>query len=205
MLGMIRNFLIILICLFNSLLLKVEAQSLLYKVPIEDQIDASSLVVEGEVISKEAYFSTIDDRIYTINKVQIYRSFKGDIQNYINIITKGGSIGLKREEIKPNIQLSVGDIGVFMLQHDTNEFSDFENELNNYHAYSNLQGFYRYDKFKNTVSNPYYNFSGIQTSFYERLESMTSSNLEIIDYDFPFERQSKSLAATSATINWDWR
>jgi len=185
---------------FCNALLAIQAQSLLYKIPIEDQVDVSTLIVEGEIVSQTSYFSAINDRIYTINKVQVYRVFKGSNQEYINVITRGGSIGLKREEIKPNIQLSVGDLGVFMLEGDVNKFNDFESELNNYHAYSNLQGFYKYDKFKNRVTNPYYTFEGIQTSFYERLETMTSTNLEVLDLNLPFQTQGKSLA-TAVIIN----
>lgn len=194
---MIKNICLIIICLFSALL-SAEAQSLLYKIPIENQVEVSTLIVEGEVVSKKSYFSSINNHIYTVHKIKVYRAFKGDIQEYVNLVTKGGSIGLKREEIKPNIQLSIGDMGVFMLEDDSNEFVDFESELKNYYAYSNLQGFYKYDKFKNTVTNPYYIFSGIQTSFYEQLESMTSNNIELLDFDFPFERQGKSLATTVA-------
>ena len=161
---------------------------------MEDQVDLSTLIIEGEVLSKKSYFSDRDNHIYTVYEVQVSRTFKGNIDDkpLVNVISRGGSVGFKREVVTPNIGLNVGDLGVFMLEHEDKELNDFESIYENYHVYSNLQGFYRYDKRKNIVTNPYYRFSGIQTSFYEELEAITNTNLEIIDIEFPFERQSKS-------------
>lgn len=189
---MIRNRILFVLCVALSFF-ETNAQSLIHKIPLEEQVVEASLIVEGKVIEKNAYFSSINNRIYTVNKIQVFRVFKGEEQFYVNVVTKGGSIGLNKQEVKPSLQLRENTVGVFFLEEDSNQFMDLKTTLNTYHAYSGLQGFYKYDEYKNLAANPFYSFTGIQDVFYTKLLEITNKNKELVDYSFSFERQAKGL------------
>ena len=193
---MIKNHIFILLCIALSIS-KIDAQSLLYKIPIEEQISQASLIIEGKVVDSKSYFSSINNRIYTINKIHVFRVFKGEELPYVNIVTKGGSIDLKKEEVKPSLQLRKGVTGVFMLEENSNQFVDFNSSLKIFQTYGDLQGFYKYDEYRNLVTSSYYSFTGIQDSFYEIITNNTKENKQLVDYSFSFEKQSKSLQTTN--------
>ena len=160
------------------------SQSLLYEIPVEDQINNSSLVIEGRVIKKKSYRSSINNNIYTVNTIQIYKVFKGVEQEYINFVTKGGTIGFEREVIKPSLQLKVNDVGFFIL----NEFEALpevkEIGYDLFYAEADLQGFYKYNEVTNTVNNPYDTFESIDPVFYNFIENMIPKSIQILNYDF---------------------
>lgn len=194
---MIKNQIFVILFTVMFSVKKINAQSLLYKIPLEDQIEQASLIVEGKVVERKSYLSSINNHIYTINKIQIYRVFKGVQEEFINVVTKGGSIDFKKEEVMPSLQLRKNTMGVFILEPEINQFEGLNTPLNTYHVYSDLQGFYAYNEYENTVSSPYYSFSSIQESFYSRLSSITNKNTELLEYNFAYEIASKNLASNT--------
>lgn len=88
-----------------------------------------------------------------------------------------------------------------MLVQESNKFEDFDSTYNTYHAYSDIQGFYFYDEYENTVGNPYYTFSGIKESFYTKLTSNTDTNIELINYEIPLKSERAGKGLATATIN----
>lgn len=178
---------------------KVNAQSLFHKTSFEEQVNHSSLIVEGKVIERKGYVSSINNHIYTINKIQVFRVFKGEEYSFVNVVTRGGSINLKKEEVTPSLQLRRNTVGVFLLEEDVNRFNDLETSLKNYHTYSGLQGFYKYNEYTDLASNPFNSFSNISDVFYSAITAITNKNVELVDYEFASERQSKSLLNSTIT------
>ncbi len=151
-----KRFLLVLILLF-ILPFTVHAQSaLMYEVPLEKQIASSSLIVEGKVISKESVWNNSKTLIYTINVVQVYKSFKGSSQENIEIITLGGTVGNDRLVVNPALKLNKGEIGIFMLHESTVNTSQNSKIFNQFYEVVSLsQGFYKYILEDNKVINPF--------------------------------------------------
>ncbi len=171
----LKKLILVSFILFSSIL---SSQTLLYEVSINDQLNNAELVIEGKVIEKKSYRSSINDKIYTLNKVHVYRSFKGglDIGEYINIVTRGGSIGYEREIVRPSLELNNNDLGVFILKSNTNVFDSYNEQESVFYPEAGMQGFYKYDSLLNSVSNPFTTYNGIQTTFYSMLENATGQN-----------------------------
>ena len=171
-------------------------QSLLYEVSIQEQIENAELIIEGEIIEKKSYRSSVDDKIYTINKVKVYKSFKGNSTDYINIITKGGSIDFELEVVRPSLQLNTNDLGVFILKPSINTFVNYNDieETPFYYAEADMQGFYKYNLLFDKVTNPFTVYEGIETSFYNLLEEITGQNNQILPTLSAFNRQARSTA-----------
>jgi hypothetical protein len=171
---------IILLSGFTSL-----AQELMFEVPLSEQITNSSQIVEGKVISKNSLWDINRQNIYTINTIEVYKSFKGQSPSTIEIITEGGVVDLMAQITSLSLDLSIGDIGTFML-HDSNIQFTTDNTIgaSKYESYSAIQGFYQYDVFENRVSNPYISVDGISQQFYSNIMEITQSDFtEISQFD----------------------
>lgn len=97
---------------------KMLGECVLVPLTLNDRLQASSLVLEGLVISKNSYWNSDKTMILTNNVVQISRIYKGSslIQsNTISITTLGGQVGLQAIKADPELELETGEIGIFML------------------------------------------------------------------------------------------
>ncbi|MBO6605226.1 T9SS type A sorting domain-containing protein [Psychroserpens sp.] len=162
----------------------VYSQEMLYEVPMPQQVQASSQIVEGKVISKASLWDNAQMNIYTVNTVEVYRVFKGQsFVDTIEVITPGGTVNDNYEVVTPSLGLNVGDVGVFMLQGNNTSISNGTTRPK-YKAYSSIQGFYKYDLASNTAYNPYYTVENITGSFYNLLQSLTNGAPVVIeDFD----------------------
>ena len=170
-----RQLLLFIVCLLLSNM-AIHTQELTYEVPLNIQVEASTQIVEGKVISKKSYWDTNRKNIYTVNTVEVYKVFKGDLVNTIDVITYGGSVGLDAQIVTPSLKLNKNDVGIFILKGNTINVPVVNND---YLVYSDLQGFYKYNTFKNLVINPYNVKSGID-DFYGDIEALTGANFKIV-------------------------
>ena len=95
---------------FNGLF----AQEMLREISLKEQIDNSTLVVEGEVIAKTSFWN--NNLIYTSHTVQVYKVFKGAPVTTIEVITVGGTVDDKVLLVSSGLKLQKGNVGVFVLQ-----------------------------------------------------------------------------------------
>ena len=176
--------LILIVAFMFGIQLSISAQEMLYQVPMTEQVQASSQIVEGKVIEKASFWDNAQMNIYTVNTVEIYKVFKGQsLVDTIEVITPGGTVGDDYEVVTPSLGLNVGDIGVFML-HNNNVTITNGTTRPKYKAYSSIQGFYKYDLSTNTAYNPYYTIENISGSFYNAIQSLTNgAPVEVNPFD----------------------
>lgn len=178
------------------------AQMMLKEISLEQQIQASTSVVEGEVLSKKSYWNTDYNNIYTVNTIKVFKVFKGQEHTIIEIITPGGTVNDMSQITRPSLQLRKKDIGVFTL-HDASiklVSNKVKGEL--YKPYSSVQGFYKYDLTRNIAINPFSKKQNIESSFYKEIQKYTRTDYkEIGKFNAAFEyaksSQSKALLAPS--------
>jgi hypothetical protein len=153
------------------------AQIMLKEVFLGEQIEKSSLVIEGKVLSKASYWNVEHERIYTANTVEVYKVFKGEAASKVEILTLGGVVGFDAQIVNPSLNLNVGDVGVFTL-YESHISLDIEAPLAQkyFKPYGSLQGFYKYDLGKDVVANKFTTKEGIRTSFYQDIMYHTRSN-----------------------------
>ena len=84
--------------------------------------------------------------IFTANTVEIYKSFKGNVdQKTIEIMTQGGSVGPDAITVSDLLQLDIGKTGIFFCEPNRiNLKSPFSKKIL-FDVYSSDQGFLRYD------------------------------------------------------------
>ncbi|MDD7884623.1 T9SS type A sorting domain-containing protein [Flavivirga sp. 57AJ16] len=185
-----RLIAITLICLFNSPVLF--AQQLIREISLQQQIENSSLVVEGKVISKKP-FRGLDNNIYTVNTVKVYKVFKGEPISYVDVITKGGTIGLNCQVVTHSLKLNISDLGMFTLYDNNISITEKHKPANKYFSvYSSLQGFYKYNLYNDIALNFFSSKKGIADSFYKEIIGYTKSGYKEIA-PFNVEVASKKL------------
>lgn len=176
-------FAIIYLCLLFSYALN--AQVLLKEMPLGKQIENSSLVIEGKVISKHSFWDAKRHNIYTTNTVEVLKVFKGEIIETIEVITLGGVVGSEALIVSPNLKLQKGDIGIFTL-YDNNVVLMNQNNTaeKQFKTYSSLQGFYKYNLNTDVAVNPFNKKTGIQSSFYNEIMNYTKTKyIEIKNFN----------------------
>ncbi len=191
--------------IFNVLLLTilcfgtVHSQGFLREVSLQQQIEKSDLVVEGKVISKR---STWDDQhrlIYTVNTIEVYKVFKGTPVTTAEVITVGGTVGLKALIVHPSLSLRQGDIGVFTLSSSAAPISRAgKSDVKKYQPYGLSQGFYKYNLRENLAANPVKKKVGIADSFYNEIKSYANKKvIEVKSYDIKREMSKTGLAKSA--------
>ena len=153
----------------------INAQSTLLEIPLEQQIEKSSTVLEGKVIAKASYWDDNHKMIYTANTVEVYKVFKGKLNTEIvEVITLGGFVGDKGIVASHVLNLKMGELGVFTLNEDDTKLSAaHKSNTPQYKAYSGSQGFYRYSLSTNEVTNTLQARKGITSSFYKEITNAT--------------------------------
>ena len=195
------------IALFACVILTLNsiwAQISIYEIPLSNQINQSSQIVEGEVISKSTFWDNKHANIYTAYTIAVTKVFKGNVNPYIDVIIKGGVIGLEAQIISHSLSLHQGEIGMFMLQNSAGIISKKSNNFPNYKMVSGLQGFYKYNIGSNKVVNTFSSRDGISSNFYGEIENNTGRSfkeVKLIDLQaLPTNSNLENYKSTAATL-----
>lgn len=179
------------------------AQDLMYEIPLKDQVAASSQIVEGKVISKKSFWNSNKTAIYTYNTIEVYKVFKGEKISVIDVITLGGTVGLKAQIVNPSLKLRKGEVGVFTLTNNQNALISSKGGNRGFKPYSTKQGFYKYNLYSNSVTNPFSKREGITSNFYTELEQLTNktySEVQIFDVNSKMASVKKNASSKLANF-----
>ena len=142
----------------------------LYELPFSEIVSRSTLIVEGRVIARNAFWDNLRHNIYTANTVAVSGIFKGaaTAPATLQVITRGGIVGDRMDVVSESVQYAVGDAGLFCLvpaSMDIPVTPAWEN-------YGSPHGFFRYDLYANTVEHPFHTFSQIN-DLRENIKTLT--------------------------------
>ena len=157
------------------------SQGMMHEIPLNEQVQNAQLIVEGKVVSKKSFWDVKRHNIYTVNTLEVYKVFKGQLSTVIQVVTSGGVVGLEMETVEPSLQLSLDDLGLFILNPSVLDLQNDNSSEPKYIAYASSQGFYKYDLSNNAASNSFNNKMGIVDSLYMEIQALTNSNYQIIN------------------------
>ncbi|HLG02736.1 MAG TPA: PKD domain-containing protein [Bacteroidia bacterium] len=164
------------------------AQCMVREIPLQQRAISSNLIVEGEVIARNSYWNTIHNMIYTSNTIEVYKIFRGaEMPSQIEIITEGGTVDLYRIIAEPELELNVGDIGVFTCIPVTRAkgLPPSRSAISQYEAYASVQGFVKYNVETQTASDPFRTYQDIENEIYNVVLSPSFENYKTVkEYSF---------------------
>lgn len=161
-----KNLLLSILCL--TLYFSAGAQCVV-EVPLSQRANASSIIVEGKVISQHSFWNSTNTMIYTSSEVEVYKIFKGSLStSTISIISEGGTVGLTRITAEPALNLHIDDIGVFTCAPPTHMRNLPVNlsGIPQYEAYASVQGFVKYDLESETAADAFHTYTNVETELY---------------------------------------
>jgi hypothetical protein len=159
------NRFIILLLLIQLFALDTAAQCGLYQIYLDQKINESECIIEGEVIQQQSFKSKAKNKIFTLNTIKVFSVLKGNVAQQINIVTAGGSVGKQMEFASSLLSLKKGQVGMFFL----NKEMDLPDYTDVYTVYASAQGFYNYNLNEERVSEVYnyYNSNAFYTLLQE--------------------------------------
>ena len=171
----------------------------LQPIDFNERIKESNVVVEGVVLEQNPVWNSKKTKIYTVNRIQVYKIFKGTKSlTHIDICTPGGTIGFEKHEVNPSLKLKTGDTGLFILK-PTQTSLEGKNNAALFRPYGTKMGFLKYDLTKGTAKGPFESFNNIDKSLYGAIKSVTTHSFVEIA---PLNTKKKD-AAFSARRNLD--
>jgi len=116
----------------------------MYEISIEEKIDKSLIIVEGEIVKKST-FEYLNE-LWTANEIVVSKFIKGRLEEgyKATIITRGGTLGDINISWTHLLELNVGEKGIFFLAPSqvANIPDNFAKAK--YEFYSSSQGFLKY-------------------------------------------------------------
>src|SRR5689334_18686983 len=111
-----KKYLYLLLSGFALLSGELYSQCSLYPVPLFQRVNNSSLMIEGKVISQKSFWNSAGNYIYTSNLIQVNKVLKGEMSAaFVEVMTDGGEVGLRKQTVEPSLQLNPNDEGIFTL------------------------------------------------------------------------------------------
>ncbi len=160
------------------------ANAQLYKIDLDKKINKASLIVEGKVIEQHSFWNDAHTMIYTSNKIQLYKLFKGElVSNQIEVVTQGGSVDNKCLIVSDVLQLHKNEKGMFFLMENAQKLHSPVTKNVLFDVYSSEQGFLRYDKTGNSAFAPFAKYDNIQQSLYNSVRQHTGIKEKILYKD----------------------
>lgn len=154
------------------------AQSL-YPVSLDEKVQQSTVIVEGKVIKQTPFWNPQHTMIFTSNKIEIYKVFKGNVTpEYIEVMTQGGAIDNLAMGATDLLELEAGHVGVFFCY--PNSINLVSPVTNNrlFDVYSSSQGFFNYDLQNQKANAPFVRYSNIENEMYSALQAKTGRAFE---------------------------
>lgn len=186
------------LCIATSL--NASAQCTVLNVPIDNRIDRSDVIIEGKVISSNSYWNDNRDFIYTSNIIEVFKIFKGAVTSEnIEIITQGGEVDDTWINVEPNLNITVGEIGMFFCNNDKN--SNAAGKINSLSPNALSLAFIRYDLDELSAFDMFTRYADIKTSIYDRITEKTGSAFrDLHKFDLASHKSASTLKTRAAPV-----
>lgn len=98
---------------WNSLL----GQCLMTADAFEQRVSECDRIIEGKVVGQQAFIGE-DGNVYTSNRIDVFRTLKGQPTFSVDVVTEGGIYGDLMQVVTPSAQMPLGSYGLLMLAND---------------------------------------------------------------------------------------
>jgi hypothetical protein len=153
----------------------------LNEVSLQQRVASAAIIVEGQIVSNYSFWDGGRTNIYTSNLMKVFKVFQGEwSEDFLVIITEGGTVGNQKEVVSPSLQLASGEMGTFFLV--PARVSDAADQGRNptFEAYASMQGFIRYDLKSQTATEPFRTYRDIKTDVYGSITSLTGESYRTV-------------------------
>lgn len=184
------------------LLNQISKANALYPVSLGEKVANSSLIIEGQVVSQYSYWNAAHTFIFTTNKIKIFKTFKGSFnEEFLEIITEGGSVGNQSLEASDLLSLHKDQVGVFFCFPNAINQKSPLTQKHLWDVYSSGQGFFEYDLIADKVYAPFVKYESIVKNLYPALVTIIGENYIVKDPSFTITSKRPSTSTQALGIN----
>lgn len=140
-------------------------------------------------MSRESFWNKDHTNIYTSNVVEVFKVFKGNAGvTEVQIITMGGAVGKISESVSEALELSIGDMGIFLCK--VYQLNLPGGDLLKLRPYGRIQGFIKYDITENKAMDGLQMYESIQDLYSEIMRVTGEEYHQVKEFDFQtFQRR----------------
>lgn len=193
-----------LVLLLASVLLRFtpSAAQGLYPVSLDEKIQESPLVIEGKVVEQQCFWNPQHTMIFTNNKVEVYKVFKGSVSTtHIEILTQGGSVNDTSIQASHLLELKKDDLGIFFCHTNSINLRSPASNKVLYDVWSSSQGFFQYDVVEQKASAPFVRYASIEQALYTELQAKTGRSYEDKKPSFRVSELKPQIQARPQVVN----
>ncbi len=145
-----------------------KGQCLTYPVSLAERTANATIILEGKVLSEQAFWNSAHNLIYTTHRIHVYKIFKGTLTAVeVEVITEGGTIGNDRLVVEPNLELEIGETGLFFLEAALEPYPGSPLPVSlHFQGTSAQQSFIQYDLGGRSGSDPYTRYADLMSDLY---------------------------------------
>ena len=160
------------------------AQCMTTEISLKNRIESADYIIEGEVIAQQSFWDDKNENIYTSNLVHLYKIFDGKIVGHqeLELITRGGIVDEEMQIDHPSLQLSKGDIGIFLLSYNNVNNNSIAESSKLYCVPTMVnQSFLAYDFHLGKAFDPFHSYDNVSTDLYGFIEQQTKKDYIVVD------------------------
>jgi PKD repeat protein len=166
---------------------------------LNERLAKSQHVIEAKVIAQEGAWDANHHKIYTINTLQVFKTFKGNIAtSTIKLATEGGAVALEMLRVSPSLELQKNDVGIFFIQNGVVLFDKFTMV---YKPTASTQSFIQYDLIDVKAFDIQKSYESITGDLYNEILSYSGQNMGVISEFDPEARLKVIKPLSPPTIN----
>ncbi len=152
-------------------------QCMTIPVSMEQRVDMSDVIAEGEVITQSSYFNEDRSLIYTSHLLKVSRYLSlNPTTEFIEVITEGGIVGNTMLKVEPELTINTGDKGIFFLEYFDN--SNSYDEIVKFRGVAANQSVLIYDKVEGNLIDAYFNFTNAELQLIPLLEKLSGNSFK---------------------------
>ncbi|MGI4760704.1 MAG: hypothetical protein ACRYF0_08365 [Janthinobacterium lividum] len=171
---------------------RAQSTCLLAPVPLAQRSQRAALVVEARVASQQV--ASLGGHLVTRNTLEVYKVFRGQLPaGPLQVLTQGGTLGLRREDVSGALALAAGHQGIFFLEADPSQPGELR-------AYAGPQGFIAYDLASLTASEPFGRYANIEETLYRAVAAGTGVAYRDVAPNARLQGAAEQLQRRTATI-----
>ncbi|OON69247.1 hypothetical protein B0919_08075 [Hymenobacter sp. CRA2] len=151
----------------GGLAAQAQEACMLVPLPLAQRTAAATLVVEARVTAQQVV-ENAGGNIFTLNRLEVYKVFSGQLPAGVQVTEPGGTLGLRREVVSATANLAVGQQGLFLLEPDP-----VGPDRSAFRLVAGPQGLIRYDTGDRTAADPFGKYRSIENELYPAVERAT--------------------------------
>ena len=165
-----KTFLLFGFILAYSIIVNAQIQNL----SISERTEMADLIVEGKVVAKQSFWDNNHGTIYTKNKIEVFKSFKGNAYDTIQIITRGGIVNEQIQFFSHEPEFSLSDEGIFFSKFKAIENFGSSNVLVDPKSGGFIKYYFAKQRLKAVDGTVV--FTNLKTELYQQIVSQTNTN-----------------------------